>query len=236
MPMTALRALTQIVVPPVCSVCTAPQAGGEAVCAACRARLVPLPADRCGRCGGPAGRDAPSCGECRGRRLAFSAAWAAYAYNRACRELIAALKSRGRLAVAVFMGTEIAARAPTAALAGANALVPGPAHPQRRFRDGFNPAEIVAAHVSAATGVPVVSLLRRCGRAPPQARLGRAERLLMAPDAVQVRPGAPPRGRVVVIDDVYTTGATANACARALQRAGADEVAVLSFARTMRDG
>src|SRR3954465_9613896 len=164
----ALLALRQIVVPPACGACGAPQPDGDAVCADCRARLVAVPANRCARCGAPSGRDAPSCPECRGRRLAFTCAWAAFAYNPACQRLMAALKSRGRVAVAGFMGAEIAARAPAAAFAGATALIPGPAHPRRRLRDGFNPAAEVAGHLSAATRVPVVDVLRRCGRAPPQ--------------------------------------------------------------------
>jgi predicted amidophosphoribosyltransferase len=230
----ALQALGQIVVPPACAACGTPQSHGDAVCLGCRAQLVALPANRCARCGAPSGRDAPSCPECRGRRLAFTFAWAAFAYNAACQRLMAALKSRGRVAVAGFMGAEIAARAPAAVFAGATALVPGPAHPRRRLRDGFSPAAEVAAHVSTATGVPVVHLLRRCGRAPPQARLGREERLRMGPDAVGLRPGPVPGGRLVLVDDVYTTGATANACANALLAGGIDEVSILSFARAIR--
>src|SRR3954453_8013066 len=136
---SALRALMQIVVPPACVACGTPQSGGDAVCARCRAQLVALPANRCARCGAPSGRDAPSCPECRGRRFAFTSAWAAFAYNPACQRLVAALKSRGRVAVAGLMGAEIAARAPAAAFASATALIPGPAHPRRRLRDGFNP-------------------------------------------------------------------------------------------------
>ena len=234
MPITALRALSQVLVPPACAACGAPQARAEAACARCRALLVPLPPNRCARCGAPSGRDAPSCPECRGRRLAFSGAWAAFAYNRACRRLVGALKSRGRVVVAAFMGEELAARAPREALSGAAALVPGPAHPRRWLRDGFNPAALVAEAVSEASGVPVVPLLRRCGRAPPQARLGREERLRMAADAIRVRAGPVPRGRLVLIDDVYTTGATADACAKALRAAGAGDVSVLSFARAIR--
>jgi predicted amidophosphoribosyltransferase len=234
MSITALRALTHVLVPPACAACGTPQADPAAVCASCRARLVPLPPNRCARCGAPSGRGAPSCPECRGRRLAFSGAWAAFAYNRACQRLVGALKSRGRVAVAGFMGAEIAARSPAEAFSGAAALVPGPAHPRRRMRDGFNPAALVAEAVGKATGLPVAQVLRRCGRAPPQARLGREERLRMAAGAVRVRAGPVPDGPLVLIDDVYTTGATANACARALRAAGAGDVSVLSFARAIR--
>jgi ComF family protein len=234
MPGNVLKALSQILVPHACAACGAPQAEAAAVCFECRVRLVPLPASRCARCGAPSGRDAPSCPECRGRRLAFSGAWAAFAYNGACQRLVAALKARGRVAVATFMGAEIAARAPATAFSGATALVPGPSHPRRKLRDGFNPAALVAQRVSAVTGVPLAPVLRRCGRAPPQAGLGRSERLRMAAGAVRVRAGPVPGGRLVLVDDVYTTGATANACAGALLEAGAGEVTVLSFARAIR--
>jgi ComF family protein len=234
MPANVLRALSEILAPSACAACGRPQADAAAVCLTCRARLVPLSPWRCLRCGAPSGRAAPSCPECRGRRLAFSSAWAAFAYNRACRQLVAALKSRGHVAVARFMGAELAARAPEPVFRAAEALVPVPAHPRRRLRDGFNPAALVAEGVGAATGVPTASLLRRRGRAPPQARLGREERLRVAAGSVEVRGGPVPRGRLVLIDDVYTTGATADACASALGSAGVGEVTVLSFARAIR--
>jgi ComF family protein len=236
MPPTVLGSIGRLLVPPACACCAVPLPGSEVVCRRCRSLLVALPPARCAACGAPLGHDAPSCPECRGRRFAFAGAWAAFAYNGACRRLVAALKLRGMVAVARFMGAELGNRAPARILSGAAALVPVPVHPRRRLRHGFNPAGLVAEQVSRVTGVPVLDPLRRCGRAPSQAQLGRVERLRMAEGSIRVPAGPLPTGRLVVVDDVHTTGATANACSAALAAAGATEVVALAFARTERSG
>jgi ComF family protein len=227
-----LDSLARLMVPPVCACCGSAQAAGPAVCERCRAWLVALPAARCERCGAPNG-GGRRCVECRGRPLAFASAWAAFAYNAACRRLVGALKSRRMVVVARFMAAELAARAPSASLRAS--FVPVPAHRRRTFHDGFNPAGLVAHHLGAACGQPVVELLRRSGRAPPQATLGRAARLRLSPESFVVRAQPLPAGPLVLVDDVYTTGATADACARVLRAAGAQHVMALAFARAVRE-
>jgi predicted amidophosphoribosyltransferase len=174
-----------------------------------------------------------TCAECRGRELAFDHAWAPFAYDGVARRMVTALKSRGALAAARCMGREIAALAPEGFIA--EALVPAPAHPRRHRRHGFNQAEAIAGWVSKATGLPVCDALRRTPGAAPQIGLPRRKRLLNARDSVRLVRGPLP-SRAALIDDVYTTGATLDASARALRASGVVGVCAITFARAVRVG
>jgi ComF family protein len=225
-----LDRLVSLAAPSLCLACRV-ASPPDAVCRRCRAGLVALPGPRCRRCGSPAGAAVPPCQECRGRALAFAGAWAPFAYEGTARRLVAALKHRGATRAAAFMSDEIAARAPPGLLAGV--LVPVPAHPARRRRTGMNQAACLARALSRRTGLPVAQVLARARGSTPQVGLARRERLANARGSVRAGRG-PPAGRLVLVDDVYTTGATLDACARALLVRGADEAVAITFARALR--
>jgi ComF family protein len=224
-----------MVVPPLCAVCREPELAGHALCPDCRRRLIPLRDPRCHRCGAPLVREpargSHGCHECRGRALAFDQAWSAFAYEGVAREVVGALKSRGALVLASFIANEIAARAPAAMIAGT--LVPVPAHARRRRAAGFNQAFEIAAALARQAGLPVRNALRRVP-APTQVGLERRARLENARGSVRARTGSAVPARALLVDDVYTTGATLDACAEALRQAGAGEVVAVTFARALR--
>jgi len=141
-----------------------------------------------------------------------------------------ALKLRGLVAAADLMAAQIAAGAPPELLAG-GVLVAVPGHPQRRRRRGFDQAERIAVALSRRAGLPASTCLRRGGSAPPQAGAGREQRLRRAGTAIGVHGPSPERA--VLVDDVHTTGATLDACARALKAAGSQTVLAVSYARTL---
>jgi ComF family protein len=176
-------------------------------------------------------RGARGCHECRGRVLAFDQAWSGFAYEGVAREVVGALKSRGALVLASFIAHEIAARAPAALLAGT--LVPVPAHARRRRSSGFNQAWEIATALGREVGVPVGNALRRV-RASAQVGLERRARLENAQGSVRVRRGFAVPPRAVLVDDVYTTGATLDACAQALRESGTEEIVAITFARALR--
>ena len=230
---TLRRELVGLLVPPLCLACREPEFERAALCPTCRARLVALGASRCGRCGAPLGSPAARCGECRVRRLAFDRAWAPFAYEGTARQLVAALKSRAHVEASRLIASEIASRAPPGLLGPL--LVPVPAHAARRRCRGFNHATAIARALGRCAGVPVAELLVRRAPSAPQVGLERRARLANANGSVALRSGAAAPERALLVDDVYTTGATLDACAQALKRAGCPAVGAITFARAIRD-
>jgi ComF family protein len=223
-----------------------PAAPDEWLCTLCRATLLPIGADRCPRCGRPrpglpglarAGGPAPRraaepCGACRARPPPFSEARAAFEYGAALADAVRRLKYRRAPDLA----------GPLAALAGpvlgpsvaADVLVPVPLHVRRLRQRGYNQSALLAAELARAWARPLVpDALRRTRATAPQVEQPTpSAREANVRDAFAVRrPEAVVGRRVVLVDDVLTTGATAAACARALRRAGAADVMVRTLAR-----
>ena len=171
------------------------------------------------------------CGSsCPARRHAFGAAWAATEHAGPARALVVALKFRGAVGLADAMGAEMARRAPRSLLAGA-VLVPVPADPWRRRRRGLDHALLLATAVARQRSVPVALGLRRTGPAPRQA--GQSRRVRTVKGRIDVEAVIDPPPICVLVDDVYTTGATLDACARALIEAGATSVRAMTYARAL---
>jgi len=222
-----LASLAALLVPPRCLACGAPpRRAGEVLCAACRRALPWLEEPRCPRCALPA-----PCAPCPARRAAFAAAWSPMAYAGPARALVGALKFHGRLPAAGLMAAQLAATAPPGLLDGAT-LVPVPAHRARRRARGFDHADRLARALARRSGLPLAHPLRRTGSHARQVGAGRSARLAAAHATVGLC-RAPP-GTVALVDDVHTTGATLEACARALRDGGSQRVVALAYARTVR--
>jgi predicted amidophosphoribosyltransferase len=224
--MDAGIAILDLLLPSRCVACGAP---GGLLCAGCRSELVILRGTVCGRCGCPTAWPVERCGECAGRRISFASARAAVAYEGPARPLVAAWKERGvrRLAeLAAELVVDVVPRPRATVLA----FVPG--EPDRVGWRGVNAAQELAGALSRRWDLPAERLLARTRSARRQRGLSRAERRANVRDAFTATGPAPPR--VALVDDVYTTGATANAAARELKRAGTRAVHVVAFARAVR--
>ena len=165
---------------------------------------------------------------------AFDQVVSPFRYEAQVRDLILALKYQGRLSLCSFFAQEIA-QAVSSRLGSdpAVGIVPVPLHPTRLRERGFNQAQILARKLGDRLRLPVVAqLLQRRRPTLPQADLSRSERLRNMRGAFQILRRVPFKvpGTVLLVDDVYTTGATADACARVLRRAGATKVIVATVA------
>jgi len=191
----------------------------------------------CVACGGWAGRAEPLCAVCRGRLEWLGAdvdgeVWAPVAYAGPARSVVAAVKFRGGWRAVDTMAAAVVAGAPAGWLSPGAVLVPVPLHPARRRTRGFNQAALLAQAIGSRAGLPVLSALVRGGSKATQMGLGRGERLRRVAGSVSVASGARVPSRVVLVDDVVTTGATLAACRSALLAAGAAEVRAVAYART----
>jgi predicted amidophosphoribosyltransferase len=203
--------------------------GGAQLCALCSDRLPRLRAPLCERCGAPTSWPVRRCGECAGRRLAFSSARAALAYDDAVRALVTAWKERGLRRLAASAAEIVALAVPRPDVA---ALTFVPADRDRFLDRGHHPAERLACELGRLWELPVEPLLGRTRALRRQRGLPLAERRRNVAGAF--RPAGRAPAAVGLVDDVYTSGATAGAAAAALRKGGARRVYVATFARAVR--
>ncbi|MDO8533227.1 MAG: ComF family protein [Xanthobacteraceae bacterium] len=233
------RVLVDVVLPPTCLACRKPVGAAGGLCPACWAQMGFIARPFCERLGTPFPHD-PG-----GPLLSLAAFADPPAYERAravarysdvARDLVQLLKYGDRLDLARPLGRWMA-RAGAELLADADGLVPVPLHWTRLWQRRFNQSAALAHAISAIAGVCVADhVLTRVRATPPQVGMGRAERARNVEGAFRV----PKQARIdvkgrrfIVVDDVLTSGATADACARALRRAGAANVDVLVLARVV---
>jgi len=181
----------------------------------------------------------PACRECAGRYLAFAAASAAFCYDGPARALVTACKFRALRSLTDDMaGRAAPAFAVALARAGEDVVVTSvPAHRGHQLDRGFDLAEGFARRLAGDTGLPYAPLLRRVRHGARQSGLDRASRAANVHLAFALREGGfgvrNRLKRVIIVDDVYTTGETLNQCAEALAKASPEPLA-FTFARTVR--
>ncbi len=236
----AAAAALGLLLPPRCLVCGGVVEGAGAVCAACWPGITFLGPPHCAACGYPFAFDpgpGALCGSCAARRPSWRRARAVIAYDEASRAPVLAFKHRDRIDAAPAFGVWMA-RAGAELLADADVLVPVPLHRARLLRRRYNQAALLAQAIARASGVPAaLDSLVRTRRTPSQGRLSPPARRRNVAGAFALRAGRAhlvADRRVVLVDDVMTTGATAEACTRTLLGAGAAAIDVLTLARVVR--
>ena len=236
----ALQTAADLLYPPACVSCAASLAHGEYLCGPCEdatPRIEPPFCEKCSRhFDGAISADVPFvCGDCRESNFAFECAVSARRHTGLPQDLVVRFK----------YGHEYYLRRPLADwLAGAfhddprltaqpvDALVPVPLHPRRERERTFNQAAVLARLLARRVGLPVWPVLRRVRYTEKQAALARTQRLENLRGALaSVRRWPVDSVHLLLIDDVFTTGATVDECARVLRRAGAASVRVLTVTR-----
>ncbi len=241
-PRDILAACLSLLFPTPCLICRRPLDSERvsALCGRCWSNLERMPAEGCGRCGWPfpdpagaRGVEDPLCQRCRETRDQFRIARAVlrYRHDGIARGAILLVKHGRFLSLLRHLARLLAESAPQyLSLRDWDGLVPVPLHWVRRWGRGFNQAEVLARAVGRRHELPVLGRALSRVRATPLQHGDFEARRRNVRDAFAVRREVAGR-RLLLVDDVFTTGATANACAAVLLQAGAAEVGVLTLAR-----
>ena len=240
----AAGGLVDLVLPPRCILCARTVETAGTLCAPCWQGIAFLGEPCCACCGLPfpyAAGEGSLCALCLAHPPGFDRARSVMSYDDHSRRLILALKHGDRLQGVPAFGRWLA-RAGAVLLEDADLLVPVPLHWTRLWRRRYNQSALLAQAVAAVVRregrskpVAATGLLRRRRRTPSQGHRTRSQRALNVRAAFALSPGAAVKDRrIVLIDDVLTSGATVEECARVLRRAGAARVDVLTLARAVR--
>jgi ComF family protein len=233
------KATLNFLYPEICQLCgvfraTAPEGF---VCEKCRSKLRPIEPPRCERCGLPhqgAITASYECAQCQESKPHFCKARSSVVAQDEMLEIIHRYKYQRAIWFEELLGDLLIRRAvPDLATERWDLIVPVPLHPTKEREREFNQAERLGARLSAASGIPLdKKLVRRVVATRTQTLLSREERLANVRKAFAVIRGRTLAGeRIVLVDDVFTTGATTGSCARILKEAGAGEVCVWTVAR-----
>ena len=225
--------------PPRCPLCGTAIAEQRGLCADCWAQLDVPSGAACTTCQRPFGdvtaNEGAQCAPCLASPPKHDGIAAGTIYNDASRKLVLSFKHGGKIALADMLSRLIAARLPK--LEGEWLLVPVPLHRGRLWGRGYNQAALLAARIAKLTGQPlVVDGLLRNRKTPSLGGLGRKERERALSGVIGINPKRRPSidgAKVILVDDVLTSGATSESCVKALKKGGADQVIIACFARVL---
>ena len=232
-----LQAAVSLLYPPVCTICGKSIRAGEYLCDQCETKVTRIVAPFCQTCSEPfegSITGAFSCANCAHRTIYFDAAVAAYRGRGIVRQIIHEFKYARQLHLRHLIARWLRAALDDERLCGPrfDIIVPVPLHPARQRERGFNQAGLLGELLSAQTSIPAKPMLERIRYTTTQTALDRSERMENLHNAFRLRKNADVRGlRVLLVDDVLTTGSTLNECARILKRAGAFSVHAATAAR-----
>ena len=225
-----LRGALDLLYPRRCMICHQPAPAGEYICPGCEKKLPVIESRRCRKCGKPVEDFEVICPDCEKTRHFYDKGIGIYRYDAVMREAVSCLKYKGRREYGEAMGV-YAARSARGELAAwkVDAVIPIPIHPERLAERGYNQAEVIARAVSEESGIRLVTdgLLRN-GSTAAMKNLTVKERFDNLSRVFEAGPGLSGVHNALIVDDIYTTGATIDAGARVLRDAGISRIYFLS--------
>jgi len=234
-----LDAILDWLYPPTCISCkvlfplNAPE---RFVCDDCRGLFEPVAAPFC-KCGAPTEAAVSNCTHCRGRKFYFSHNISAFTYDELMSELINDMKFNSKKRIAQGLGLlwakEYSGRA---TLPQADFIVPVPMHRKKQSERGFNQAETITIPLARALKIPMRLILRRVFDTIPQSEVHPSLRAENVKDIFEITNGEMVKGKKIILtDDIFTTGASLNECAKALKKAGASHVSCMTLAISVKN-
>ena len=231
------QAAVSLLYPATCTICRKHVRAGEYLCDSCDANIVRIVPPFCETCSEPfegSINTAFTCANCAHRTIYFDTAIAAYRGRGIVRDVSHEFKYNRQMHLRHLVGRWLCAAVDDERLCNHrfDIIVPVPLHPARQRERGFNQACLLAELLGGHTSIPCRAMLKRLRYTTTQTALDRSERMENLHNAFRLRKNADVRGlRVLLIDDVLTTGSTLNECARVLKRAGAKSVYAATAAR-----
>jgi ComF family protein len=232
-----IRGLVSLFYPAACAGCAAPVESVKKLCPDCSDRARRIVPPFCAKCSQPfegAITDSFTCANCEGRVLHFDAAISAYRSHGVIRNVIHNFKYGRQLHLRHLIGRWLIEGMDDPRLAGLpfHLIVPVPLHPARKRERGFNQAELLARELHRATGISLGDALQRIRYTTTQTQFDRTQRMENLRGAFRLRQGRDVQDfRILLVDDVLTTGSTLSECAHVLRRGGAYSVHALTAAR-----
>ncbi|MDI6840121.1 MAG: ComF family protein [bacterium] len=232
--MNFLKHIFNFIIPPYCGVCKRPlEAGEKAVCDECFNSISVIVAPFCRRCGRPTDKESV-CNECIEHPHEFTRTRVLGKYEDVLRDLIHLFKYSRKISIGRRLGSKLGVILKNdELLSQADTLIPVPLYPTKKRERGYNQSEILSHAVSDYTGIPELNtVLYKIRPTKSQTELSLEERVLNVKNAFKVNRAEQVNGKkLILVDDVFTTGATLDECARELYKAGASEVYTIVCAR-----
>ena len=221
--------------PPACIACKVMlpvNMGNFYICDRCELLFERVPLPACKKCGGVLSEEDEKCASCFGKNFYFDSNTSTYVYDELMRDLLLDMKFKNKKRIATGLGMMWAKQVNMPE--GEFMLTWLPMHPTKQKERGFNQAEIMAKEIAKHLKIPCENVLRRIVDTPPQSGLHPKQRQENVEGAFEVVLGIAVHKQVVVIDDIYTTGASMNECAKVLKESGAEFVYSKTLAVTVR--
>jgi len=205
------------------------------LCQRCKDLFEPITAPICEKCGVPTKTAIPVCSSCYGKNFHFSANRAAFVYDELIRDLLHELKFRNKKHIAKGLGILWAGIVSIPDKSN-TILVPLPMHPKKQRERGFNQAEILATELSKNLSIPIENILDRTMDTLPQSAIHPSLRAENVENVFSTAPNFKPQSKnYILIDDIYTTGASLNECAKTLKIAGVRDISCMTLAITVKN-
>jgi len=227
-----LGGLLDLIFPPRCVVCK--EFSRELVCSSCWGKVTLIDGDVCQYCGKPTLRPVARCRDCRGKRFYFDWAVSVWHYSGTGKDIIHALKYENARRLAPVLARQALDKLPVSEVFDFITWVP--LHRSKKAMRGYNQSEIVAKELAAMEEVEAKKIIKRIRKTSDQNKLAPPKRRTNVSGAFKLNGSAEISGkRILIVDDVYTTGSTVNECCKTMKDEGAARIGVLTLARAIRE-